>query len=171
MGLQPPNIEATKRSRTALPPAQSLPARLHPLRQTRRDLPSIHHPRPHPRHTQKREHALANPTSIDSGRPVLKLCDASCQCSLRDGSVRRDIETATVGAQYCLATCRLLAGEARHTVPLWSIAVSRWSPANSSEVPWVFDPSKLNAIDLGPSENDPPAGHLTWSVFTEKKSN
>ena len=54
---------------------------------------------------------------------------------------------------------------------LWSIAVSRWSPASSSEVLWIFDPSKLNAIDLGPSENDPPASHLTWSVFIEKKSN
>ena len=46
------------RSRAALLPDQSLPACLRPLRQTRRHLPSIHHPRPHPRHPQKREHAL-----------------------------------------------------------------------------------------------------------------
>jgi len=53
MRLRPADMQAAERGRTALPSAQRLPARLCPLRQTRRDLhlPSFYHPHPHPWHT------------------------------------------------------------------------------------------------------------------------
>ena len=55
---------------------------------------------------------------------------------------------------------------------LWSIAVARWAPSNAEETPpTIIDPSKLIDVDLGASENDPPALNLTMPAFAERKPN
>ena len=68
-------------------------------------------------------------------------------------------------------TSKILATTCVLIKSLWSIAVARWSDSSSAEMPWIFDPSKFSASDLGPSETDPPASNMIWPLFTEWKSN